>query len=226
MITLTVEYYERYWAKESTDKKGFADLPPQRVTKEIQQIIEVMKPFVSGRVLDVGCGDGTLSDGISKLAQVTEVTGIDISNTAIEIAKSKYPHVTYRVGEVTNLPFASDAFDIVTAIEVVEHIYDTERMFQELSRVLKPNGRIIITTTDFNRLKKITIGLLFWDRYFYPTNPHIRFYSKKTLIELLHKFGFEVVYYRWNGDYFRMMPKGQIMVAKKIDANNISLANK
>ena len=210
------EYYERYWESETSDKEGFANLPPQRNARETNRIISIFRPYARGRVLDVGCGDGSLSNGIFQLPGVTEVVGIDISDRAIRIAQSKYPHIKYKVGQVTDLPFESNFFDVVTAIELIEHVCDTQKMFKEFSRVLKTNGYLVITTTDFNLLKRVAIALLYWDKYFYPTNPHIRFYSKKSLDGILCKFGFKRVSHWWNGNYFGMMPKGQIMVAKKL----------
>jgi ubiquinone/menaquinone biosynthesis C-methylase UbiE len=210
------EYYERYWASEIADKKGFANLPPQRDMQETSRIVNILKPYASGRVLDAGCGDGSLSNRMLQLPMVTEVVGIDISDGAIHIAQSKYPRIQYKVGQVTDLPFESNFFDAVVAIELVEHVYDTQLMFKEFSRVLKNGGTLIITTTDFNLLKKAAIALLYWDRYFCPTNPHIRFYSKKSLEAMLCEFGFKKVSHWWNGAYFRIMPKGQVMIAKKL----------
>jgi 2-polyprenyl-6-hydroxyphenyl methylase/3-demethylubiquinone-9 3-methyltransferase len=209
------EYYERYWKKETFDEQGFVNLPPNH-GHEISRIMGILRPYVSGCVLDVGCGDGFITDAISKLPSVMEVHGVDISNTAIRVAKSRYPRIDFKVGQVADLPFESNYFDVVVAIELIEHVYDTEQMFREFSRVLKDAGYLIVTTTDFNLPKKVIIALFFWNRYFYPTNPHIRFFSKESLEKMLTKFGFKRVAYRWNGSYFGMMPKGQLMIAKKM----------
>lgn len=210
------ESYERYWKKESFDEQGFAFAPPTHNAREMGKIIEILKPYVSGCVLDVGCGDGSVTNAIGKLPSVTETTGVDISRTAISFAKSRYHHINFKVGQVIKLPFKSNSFDVITAIELIEHIYDTEQMFKEFLRVLKNNGYFIITTTDFNYLKKVILALFFWDKYFYPTNPHIRFYSKKSLEQMLIKFGFTQIVHRWNGSYMGLMPKGQVMIARKI----------
>jgi 2-polyprenyl-3-methyl-5-hydroxy-6-metoxy-1,4-benzoquinol methylase len=209
------EYYERYWKNENFSGPGFALSPPTHDSADIEKILANLKSFLRGSVLDVGCGDGAIANAISRLQIVTEVKGVDISTTATETARAKYPHVTFKTGPVTDLPFESKSFDVVVAIELIEHILDSEQMFKEFNRVLKDNGYLIMTTTDFNLPKKIMISLLFWDKYFYPANPHIRFYSKKSLETLLNKFGFEIVMHKWNGSYVKLMPKGQIMVAKK-----------
>ena len=74
-----------------------------------------------------------------------------------------------------------------------------------------------MTTTDFNWLKKIIIASFYWDKFFYPNNPHIRFFTKKTLIEMCKKYSLQLVDYKWNKSYFGLMPKGQMIVFKKND---------
>lgn len=210
------EYYERYWKKETLDEQGFANLPPQRHDLEVDKIIGNFKPYLSGRVLDAGCGDGFVTNAISKLSSVNEIWGLDISGTAIHIASRNYPHLDFKVGQVTDLPFESNYFDAIAAVELIEHIYDVEQMFREFCRVLRLGGYFIATTSDYNLPKKVMIALFFWDKYFHPTNPHIRFFSKKSLETMLIKFGFTRVVHKWNGSYFNLMPKGQIMIARKI----------
>ena len=210
------DYYERYWRKETVDKKGFANLPPELNPDELDKIIKFLKPYVLGHVLDAGCGNGLITNATSKLPNVKEVFGVDISDTGINIAKSRYPHIKFEVSSVINLPFKSGYFDAITAIEIVEHIYDTELMFKEFNRVLKNEGYVIISTTDFNLPKKLIIALFYWEKYFFPTNPHIRFFTKKTLADILSKYGFKTERYKWNDSYFGIMPRGQIMIARKV----------
>jgi hypothetical protein len=56
---------------------------------------------------------------------------------------------------------------------------------------------------------------MFWDRYFYPNNPHVRFFTKKTLREICAAHGLRPVAHRWNGSYWGLMPKGQMAVFVK-----------
>src|SRR3989304_7778061 len=107
------EYYERYWNKEISDKKGFANLPPERDVQETDRLINILKPYAQGRVLDAGCGDGSLSYRIEQLPKVTEVAGVEIADTPGNIAKSRYHSIQFKVGGVTNLPFESNSFDVV-----------------------------------------------------------------------------------------------------------------
>jgi len=103
----------------------------------------------------------------------------------------------------------------VTLIEVIEHLLDPEALLCEIRRVLKDEGPLIITTSDFNWPKKVLIAACCWERYFHPAGPHIRFFTRSSLARLLDKLGLRVVAYRWNASYFGLMPKGQITVARK-----------
>lgn len=212
-----MDYYERYWKKDF-EKEGVATSPPLWEEKNLRRIIGVVEPYCQGNVLDIGCGDGTFTSHLNKLSKVKRVTGVDISQTAISQAKKKYPEIEFEVVSAIALPFSKETFDFVTMVELVEHIIDTEQMLKETNKVLKPGGCLLITTTDFNLLKRIIIATFFWERYFYPTNPHIRFFTKSTLKNILNKTGFKAIKHKWNGSYLGLMPKGQIMIARKIKA--------
>jgi ubiquinone/menaquinone biosynthesis C-methylase UbiE len=166
-------------------------------------------------VLDVGCGEGTFTFQLAKLNKVKKVIGIDISSKAISYARHKYSEIDFEVMSAEKLIFADRKFNMITVIEIIEHVLDTEKMLKEFNRVLKMNGKLFITTTDFNLLKKAMIAIFFWDKYFYPTNPHIRFFTKSTLEDILNRTGFKIISYRWNESYFGIMPKGQIVIAEK-----------
>jgi len=210
-----MDYYERYW-KGNHEEEGIATSPPIWKEEELRRVIGVAEPYCQGHVLDLGCGEGTFTFHLNKLDKIKKITGTDISQIAISQAKKKYPGVEFITVAATTLPFPKESFDFIAMVELVEHILDIKQMLTEVNRVLKPGGYILVTTTDFNLLKKVIIATFFWEKYFYPTNPHIRFFTKQTLKESLNKTGFEIFKYKWNGSYAGIMPKGQIVLAKKI----------
>ncbi len=210
-------YYENYWLG-TLDKENtlFAD-PPYWPEKESNRILDAMKGRIEGRVLDIGCGDGCFGRKLLERQKGLELHGVDIAETAIRKAhKVANAKMRLAVCDVVSLPYQNNSFDCVLMLEVIEHVFDIINFLSEIYRVLKKDGVLFITTTDFNFLKKVIISCFFFDRYFYPTNPHIRFFTRKNLRSVLIKCGFEVIHQQWNGDYFRLMPMGQIMVGKKI----------
>ena len=206
------DYYKRYWRREI--KGGVMDKPPAAGNVHLtQKKLERFKKYLNGKCLDAGCGDGFVT---SELNKITPTMGLDISDIAIKKAKKKYPDVKFIRGSVTKLPFKRNYFDCIFAEEVVEHIQDTEAMFCEFNRILKKRGNLIITTPELTRLKNIFIALFYWDKYYHPVNPHIRFYSKTSITEILKRFGFKLIHYESDGRFFWFVPKGMIIVAKKI----------
>jgi len=213
---MEAEYYERYWRGE-IGKEGFATVPPEWNASNLRTVLGFFSPVIHGRVLDVGCGDGFFAHEISKLGGVEEVVGLDVSETAIKIAQGRYPHIEFLVAPITDVPLPDAYFDTISAIEVVEHVLDVPKMFEEFNRLVKIGGHICSTTTDFNLLKRMIISLLFFEKYFRPDNPHIRFFTKRTLAEMLLRHQFEITRYGWSGSYWRLMPKGQMVVARKTE---------
>lgn len=213
------DFYGRFWNKKIEGDNIFHGHPDWR--KSLEKRLKYYSSMLKGKILDAGCGEGTFSLNIAKIAEVKEVTGIDLSKTAIKkcTEQAKKSNLSdkamFRTGSITDLPFKNDAFDSVFAFEIVEHIVDTEKMFQELNRVLKKDGYLGITTVDFNKLKIIIISLFYFETYFDPTTPHIRFFTKNTLKRMLEKNGFKVIRYQWDGSYFGIMPMGQAVIAQK-----------
>ena len=209
-------YYEKYW-QGTLDKDDalYAD-PPNWPEKETNRIINALEGKISGKVLDAGCGDGTFTKILNKHNRHLQLFGLDISETAIKKAADENFHrLEFTVGDVISLPYKDCSFDCVILIEVLEHVFDIMSLLTQINRVIKKNGTLVITTTDFNCLKKLIISLFLFDRYFYPTNPHIRIFTKNTLKNLLGKCGFRIIHYQWNGSYWGIMPMGQIVIGKK-----------
>lgn len=209
-------YYERYWKKQfGSYGKGVAETPPDWQAGDLERVLSFCGGSIKGRVLDAGCGDGFFASHLAKMNGVTEVVGVDISDAAVKTASQKHPHLQFRQGELNALPMENDSIDCAAMSEVIEHLVDVDGVLDEIARVLKPGGILLITTTDFNWLKCVLISMFYFEKYFYPTNPHVRFFTKGTLAEVLSHHGLTVIKYGWNGDYFGLMPKGQMVLAKK-----------
>lgn len=176
--------------------------------------LNFFKPYVSGRFLDYGCGKGDFLNRINKFCE--SCYGVDISEIAIESALRSYPGIEFRVLEEQNrLPYSDNYFDTVCAIDVLEHVLDVEGVLEEINRVLKPKGYLLITTSQITRIKILLIALKSLDSYFYPTSPHIRYFTRKNLADILSRKGFEVISYKKNRTYLGFIPQGQLVVARK-----------
>ena len=99
------------------------------------------------RVLDFGCGPGTLSVGLAKAVEPGEMHGIDMEASQIELARSAaqaggHDNATFHVGNALELPFDDDYFDAAHCHTVLMHVPDTQSLLTEVKRVLKPGGII------------------------------------------------------------------------------------
>lgn len=103
----------------------------------------------SCRVLDLGCGGGFISNRLAQLGH--QVTGIDLSVESLEIARKHdlTRSVKYLSGSADHLPFEADSFDVVTAMDFLEHVENPQEVIQQVSRVLSPQGLFFFHT--FNR---------------------------------------------------------------------------
>ncbi len=104
-------------------------------------------PLVAGKkVLDVACGEGYGSALMSRSA--AEVSGVDISAAAITHARALYADhasVQYFEASCTQLPFDKASFDVVVSFETIEHIAEQVEFLDEIKRVLKPDGVLILS---------------------------------------------------------------------------------
>jgi ubiquinone/menaquinone biosynthesis C-methylase UbiE len=128
----------------------------ETMTEHLHRYAIAMDLVKEKTVLDIACGEGY---GANLLAQyAAHVTGIDIDIRTVTKAKSKYvkKNLSFLAGCVENIPSPDSHFDIVVSFETIEHTYDHEKMLQEIKRVLKPDGLLIISTPDKTNYSDIT----------------------------------------------------------------------
>ena len=97
------------------------------------------------RLLDLGCGPGSITVGLANAVNPGEVYGVDMEESQIDLARAAaiaggHSNVTFQVGNALELPFEDGFFDVVHTHAVVMHIPDTDGVLKEIKRVLKPGG--------------------------------------------------------------------------------------
>ena len=129
------------------------------------------------RILDVGCGTGA---NLEMLSQYGEAEGVDVSDEALEFCRKK--GLNTRKGLAEELPFEDDSFDLVTGLDVVEHLDDDIAGLKEMNRVLRPGGQALIFVPAFMWLWGVQDDI---------SNHRIR-YTRKQIVERLNVAGFTV----------------------------------
>jgi ubiquinone/menaquinone biosynthesis C-methylase UbiE len=104
------------------------------------------------RLLDVGCGPGTITADLAALVAPGEVVGIDASAEVVAQAGAAYPDVTFRTGDVYQLDWADASFDIVHAHQVLQHLADPVAALVEMRRVCARGGVVAARDSDYHAM--------------------------------------------------------------------------
>ena len=170
--------------------------------------------FQNPKFLDVGCGTGA---NLEMLEKFGAAEGVDVSDEALEFCRAKGLRVHKGLAE--RLPFADESFDVVTALDVVEHLDDDVAGLQEMRRVLKPGGRTLIFVPAFMWLWGVQDDI---------SNHRIR-YTKRQIVERLEKAGFEIeraTYANWT--FFAPILAGRTLMKltgiKPESENNVNVS--
>jgi len=150
------------------------------------------------RILDLGSGNGALCRKLADLGY--DIVGVDVDKKGIEIARQTYPEIpfyNFNVGDDPGLLLAKEqSFDVVVSTEVIEHLYSPHDLIRYARAVLNKDGYLILTTPYHGYIKNLVISILNkWDFHFTALRPggHIKFFSRKTLTQMLTQNGFEVL---------------------------------
>jgi ubiquinone/menaquinone biosynthesis C-methylase UbiE len=207
-------FYERYWSDSLITVNPF-DPPPAPWTQEnFQYHWRFFKSYAKGVVLDYGCGRGDFTQFL--IPHAASVHGVDVSEKALQMARQSTTGIDFKLLVDSTIPYPDNFFDTIFSVDVLEHILDIEATLEEIHRILKPGGVFLIATSEFTRLKMMLILIVAFHRFFYPTTPHIRYFSRWNLADLLIKKGFKPVAYQKNRTYLGFIPQGQLVAAQKI----------
>lgn len=105
-----------------------------RFHQKITQIVEAQQPQ---SVLDAGCGEGFTAEIFLQAMPALDLTGFDPHEPSVELARMRNPRASFLVGDIYNIPFDDDSFDVVGCFEVLEHLHDAPRALAELARVAR-----------------------------------------------------------------------------------------
>ena len=167
-------------------------------------LVKELKPKNGERILDLGCGDGFYLYLLSRLDLKLILHGLDYDQNALNSAKKnlvlnkvKLTHADL----MKQLPFPDEFFDGIVMSEVMEHLPDDIKCMKEVRRILKKNGRLVLSVPHINypffwdpvnwvlqRSLKIHIKKGFWAGIW---NQHLRLYSIENLNFVLKKSGFK-----------------------------------
>jgi 2-polyprenyl-3-methyl-5-hydroxy-6-metoxy-1,4-benzoquinol methylase len=155
-------------------------------------------------ILDLGCGNGSLSRYLAQ--QGHTVVGVEPSTSGIQFAQAEESNCTFIQAEIETLPYETLAgqFDVVISSEVIEHLLFPRELISASKRCLKPGGRLILTTPYHGYWKNLAIALMGkMDQHFNPLwdGGHVKFFSPKTLKQLMEQEGLSKIQFKFAGRY-------------------------
>ncbi len=149
-------------------------------------------------ILDDGCASGRMANEVSKIFPKAKVSAVDVYQKALDFGKKNYKHIKLRKADAHKLPFRANTFDLVINYEVIEHLVNPEKALQEMKRVVKKNGRVIVAMDSGNWLFRIvwwisekTISKVWQGAHLHP-------FKHQELETLIKKVGFKILEKRFS----------------------------
>jgi len=147
-------------------------------------------------VLDIGCGDGKITDMIQSMVRKGKVVGIDISTSMIKHAKNTFPQVTFEEKDIYEMNYDHE-FDLVVSFSTMQWVTDQKRALKLVHRALKKGGRVVISMPQeipppLQRAVDKVKSEPRWQRFFEGYSPNWRFYEVAEYRALLEGVGFTI----------------------------------
>lgn len=187
-----------------------ADALPRRMKTTLDFLREVNVQ----RYLDVGCGDGNFASLVQRQLKESEVYGIDFSPKAVKMAVERGIRASCVDVSQATIPFDSGFFDVIFAGEVLEHVLDTDHFLDEIHRVLRIGGHLILSTPNLASIHNRLVLLLGYEPFtsnpslhhgvghlrefrtsseIVPSGDHIRVMTLRSLKQLLRIHRFRII---------------------------------
>lgn len=138
--------------KKYTSKNPLMGIVISKFMRDLGEIIASLEDVNS--VIDIGCGEGFLINCLNG----TDITGVDISKKALNIARQKNPGCNFCTGSIYDLSFKKNSFDLVIATEVLEHLGKPEKALQEIKRISKNYCILSVPNEPYFRMMNFLRG--------------------------------------------------------------------
>jgi SAM-dependent methyltransferase len=207
------QIYTEHYSRTESLKDNFRLRETLRFAKE-----KLPKPPQC--MLDVGCGDGFFTSELGRVLQANKIYGVDISAKAVSEAKGHGVEAIVLDTDENNLPFGAGSFDFIFCGNLIELVFDPDRLLLELHRVLAEKGHLVISFPNLsswaNRIalllgfqpyydivsRNYDVGKLFLPPAKYPqvSKGFVRLYTLRAFKKLAGLYGFKIIQLRGAGE--------------------------
>ncbi len=241
------QVFDRIASKTSWEQLylGKVDRMNYNFASRQRAVEELLRPYTSGKALDIGCGSGDLV--VFYADKGVDYTGVDLSSSMIERANLNYAELVkegkavFRVADCEKLPFNNGEFDLLSAVALLEYLPDPSGALDEIKRVVKTGGYVLITVpnkkciNNFFRAILKPITDLFFPLYVKIKKSPLALmrnvkhysYSQKEIDLIMQDKGFHKIDFRYTNFYIilhpldHIIPKTYIKLSEKIDNNKL-----
>jgi glycosyltransferase involved in cell wall biosynthesis len=172
------------------------------------EVVSELAARPRSKVLDLGCADGLVAERLR--AQGHTVVGVDIDATdAVKERVDRFVAADLDRGMPPDL--ADEAFDVVIAADVFEHLRDPQHLLDEIHAVLADDAIVLVTVPNFAHWyprARVAIGRFDYDRRGILDRGHVRFFTRRSFIRLARESGYDVVDSRALGIPFEVVDRG------------------
>lgn len=169
-----------------------SDFHARRIEITVELVREALAQRGQGaEILDIGCGQGHITERIRQAVSGAKVTGLDYSVSAIQYAHEHFPEIDFSVGDAYECPYKQGLFDVVVCNNLWEHVPDPLFLLSRIKRSVKPGGHLIISTPSRYRLGNL-LRVMMGKTVLFMSQHHVTEYSVGQVKEQLAYGGFEV----------------------------------
>jgi len=177
----TAEALSLFWAK--TDLTAYYDADRlshfEAVGHYLTCAFDTSAPL---KIVDIGCGPGQMQAALRRYLPAAQLVGLDYAQSAVNLAQQFVPEAVFMRGDVTDCGLPDNAYDVALCIECLEHIRDYDKALDEIWRILKPGGALVLTVPN----GELDRGALY----------HVNFWTQVEIVGLLAQRG-QVVHFQW-----------------------------
>lgn len=163
-----------------------------------KKIVKIISALQIKNILDAGCGEGFIMREVLKNSSVVQIDGLDMSKNSIDFAQKILPNCKFIQGDITKIPLSGNSYDLIIALEVLEHLKNPEFALRELKRTTKNYCLISVPLEPYFSLGNLLSGKNIKQLGKEPE--HLQIWNKKQIVSLFSEY-FDVlsvsVYFPW-----------------------------
>lgn len=185
----------------------------QKICEHFALDVSAIAPFKNNdktiKIIDIGCGGGLIAEPFARMQ--ADITGIDAGDKNIKVAQIHASesglNINYEVASAEDFAEKSQQFDVVFALEIIEHVSDVEKFVQSCAKLLKPQGLLFVATLNRTAkslimakygveyiLRWLPIGTHDWHKFLKPSE--IEIFARKSGLKLQEIQGFNYNFFK------------------------------